>query len=171
VLLTVLVVAAIGALLYVDETNRSEAALDDLGNEQVAVARAAGLALAKGESLASLEHAGSVVVLIAEPSGELFALDGQRIGAPRLTDAIAEGARIVRLAPDDARGLGLPERTAMVGIARTPKGRFVAVASSAEHQRDRDREGRMRVLLGVLLAATVTSAFAAVIWRKQRSQA
>jgi len=171
VLLTIVVVAAIGALLYVDETNRSEAALDDLGNEQAAVARAAGLALASGRSLESIEHAGSVVVLIAEPSGELSALDDQRVVAPRLTAAIAGGARIVRLAPAEAQALGLPERTAMVGIARTPKGRFVAVASTAEHQRDRDRQGLMRVLLGVLLAAGVTSGFAAVIWRKQRAQA
>ncbi len=173
---TVAAVAAIGALVYVDETYRSEAGLDDLGEQQAAVAQAASLALAADgdrapSSLAALAHPGTAVVMIGQVGGELHTLDGQRITAPELVAAIDHGARTVRIAPADAPALGLPERTAMVGIARTPDGRIVAVASSAEHQRDRDRQGRMRVLSSMVLAASVMSVFAAVVWKKQQSEA
>jgi signal transduction histidine kinase len=173
---TIGVVAAIGALVYIDETNRSEAALDDLGAEQAVVARAASLALAADTdrapiSLAGLEHPGSTVVMILKPGGVMQTLDGRPVTSPELTAAIDQGASTVRISRAEAPALGLPERTAMVGIARIPRGPVVAVASSAEHQRDRDRQGRLRMLLSMLLAATAMSAFAAIVWRKQRSEA
>ena len=176
VVVTIAAVAAIGGLVYRDETNRSEAALDDLGEEAAVVARAASLALVAGgdpgtASLRELQRPGSIIVLTREPGGELRTLDGRRVTSPDLDAAIARGERTARGSPVDAPNLGLPERTAMIGIARTPAGRVVAIANSAERQRDRDRTGRLRVLLSMLLAACVMSAFAAVVWRKQRSEA
>jgi two-component system NtrC family sensor kinase len=178
VAVTVIVVAAIGVLVYTDETARSEAALDDLGVEQAAVAQAASVAIDVGaehdkarSELTSLAHPGISVVMVREPAGELRTLDGQPITARAVVSAIDHGAGTLRLEPADAVALGLPERTAMVGIARGRRGAIVAVASSAEHQRDRDRQGRMRVLLSMVLAASVMSGFAALLWRQQRSEA
>jgi signal transduction histidine kinase len=169
VLFTIAVVVASGVLVYLSETDRSEAALDDLGAEQRAVARAASLALAGGASLASVERDGAVV-LIAD-AGTLRGLDGHPVTAPDLAAAIARGESTVRVSPADAPALGLPARTAMVGVARVADRRSVAVASSAERQRDRDRSGRLRVLLTMLLAAVVMTGSSAVIWKKQQSEA
>ena len=168
VAITIEVVAGIGELVNVDETDRSEAGLEDLGQQQAALAHAAGLAPTPD---ASLTRPGVSVVFVRDAGGALRTGDGQPVASPELVAAIAHNARTLRLAPAAAAALGLPERTAMVGIARDAAGRIVAVASSAEHQRDRDRAGRMRVLMSMLLAALVVSAFAAVIWRQQRSEA
>ncbi len=142
------VVVAIGALVYLDETDRSEAGLGDLGDAQAAVARAL-----SGEPM---------------PPGQVVIADPRRV--PGLAEAIASGATTFRIPPADAPLIGLPERTAMVGIARSG-GRVIAIATSAERQRDRDRRGRFRVLLSMLLAAAVMSGFAAMIWKKQQSEA
>jgi signal transduction histidine kinase len=166
---TVAVVGLIGALVYSDETDRSEAALDDLGEQQAELAQAAILA-PDPAALAALERPSSAVVMVHQ-NGALVTLDGRRITTPAVVDAIERGVRAGRIAPIDAATLGLPERTAMLGIARRSDGKIVAVATSAEHQRDRDRQGRMRVLLSMVLAASVMSAFAAMVWKKQRSEA
>jgi two-component system, NtrC family, sensor kinase len=175
VALTIATVAVIGGLVYRDETSRSEAALDDLGEQKAVVARAANLALsdigARGPSmLVALQRPGNIVVWIQKP-GELLTLDGRRLASPELAAAVGRGDQVVRIAPADAPSLGLPERTAMVGIAMSSDGSGIAVASSAERQRDRDRAGRFRVLLSMVLAAFVMSAFAWFVWRKQRSEA
>ena len=175
VALTIATVGVIGGLVYRDETDRSEAALEDLGEEQAVVARAAALVLGAGgdpgaKSLAALERPGSIILLV-HPRAELHTLAGRSLVSADLVAAIGRGDRIVRLAPDEAAVLGLPERTAMAGIAILPDGRGVAIASSAERQRDRDQKGRLRVLLSMVLAASVTSTFAWVVWRKQRSEA
>src|SRR5882757_3969302 len=79
VVLTIATVAVIGGLVYRDETSRSEAALDDLGEQQAVVARAANLALSgigdRGpKTLVALQRPGNVVLLIRP--GELRTLDG-----------------------------------------------------------------------------------------------
>lgn len=144
---TVAVVAAIGTVVYVDETNRSEAALGDLGASQLAIARA----LAED----SLATPGTIV--IREPTGVL-------------AEAVARGDTIVRLSRPEAAKLGLPARAAMAGIARTPTG-AVVVVTTAEHQRDRDRAGLYHVLGAMLLAAAVMSTATVIAWRHQRAEA
>jgi signal transduction histidine kinase len=164
---TIAIVAAIGALVYSDETERSEAALDDLGERQAEVARAAARddlhSLEQRETIVLTGSAGDMRTLahMAVPMEIQVVVDG----------AISRGETSLRIAPRLAAQIGLPERTAMIGIAHADDGRIVAVATSAEHQRDRDRLGRRRVLLATLLAAGVVSAFAAIVWRKQRSEA
>ena len=172
---TIAIVGVIGGVVYRDETQRSEAALEDLGDEQAVVARTAALVIAsRGEtgarSLAVLERPGSVV-LVFRPGAEIQTIAGRSVTVPGLAGAIRRGDRIVRIEPEDARALGLPERTAMAGVAVLADGQAVVIASSAERQRDRDRSGRSRVLLSMVLAASVTSAFAWIVWRKQRSEA
>ncbi len=171
---TIATVAIIGGIVYRDETNRSEAALDDLGDEQSIVASAASLVLAidgaRAPSLSVLQRPGSLVILI-DARGVLRTVDGRPITSPDLVAAIGRHDRTARIPPAEAARLGLPERTAMAGIALLPQGGGVAVARSAERQRDRDQSGRLRVLLSMILAASVMSTFAYVVWRKQRSEA
>lgn len=174
VLLTVAVVAAIGALVYIDEITRSDAALGDLGERQAELASVASalISLAPEHALASLadrQHRGSII-LVASRAGGFTTLTGAQVDVPGVVEARALGTRVVRLAPAEAAGLGLPERTAMVGLAPTDGGGTVAVATSAAHQRDRDQAGRLRVALSMLLAAAVMTAFALVVWRKHQSE-
>jgi signal transduction histidine kinase len=161
---TLAIVIAIGALVYADETARSEAALDDLGDRQAEIAQAA-----VRDDLAALRQPDTTIVLTGR--GDIRTLDGRHAAPPELLAAIARGDRVARIAPAVAAGLGLPERTAMIGIARGADGRVVAVVTSAEHQRDRDFGGRKRVLLATLLAVAVVAGSAAIVWRKQRSEA
>jgi signal transduction histidine kinase len=98
---------------------------------------------------------------------------GARRGRPppaELAEASERGATILRLDRPDAAELGLPERIAMVGLARA-RGWTVTVVASGEHQRDRDRDARNRTVLAIALVAGVVSAFATVAWAKQRSEA
>jgi signal transduction histidine kinase len=175
VAIAVIVVAGIGALVYRDETARSDAALDDLGDRQAELASiaAAAVEVAPGDAhakLAEREHRGSLI-LIAPPGGDLTTLAGKVVTLPALSRAIANDATSLRLTPEDANSLGFPPRTAMVGLARTSDGGMIAVATSAEHQRDRDRTGRNRVLLSMALAAAVMTAFTFAIWKKQHHEA
>src|SRR5882724_9770722 len=105
VLSMVTAVVAIGALAYWDERQRSEAGLDDLGDEQASVAEAAGLAVATEldaaghdpsarerarKTLQRLERDG-VRVLLAEPGapwrGRSMATPSRSPGSPRASPA------------------------------------------------------------------------------------
>ncbi|HEX7702034.1 MAG TPA: histidine kinase dimerization/phospho-acceptor domain-containing protein, partial [Kofleriaceae bacterium] len=158
VVLTIAVVAAIGALVYRDETARSEAALGELGQRQEELARIAALAPERARALVDRDS----MILIAPPSGDFTTATGTHV-------TFAPG--IARLDPTAAANLGLPARTAMVGIARTTDGGMVAAAASAEHQRDRDFATRMRVVLAMALAAAVMIGFTLAMWWRQRKQA
>src|SRR5450755_3339451 len=162
VVLTIAVVAAIGALVYRDETARSEAALGELGQRQEELARIAALAPERARALVDRDS----LILIAPPSvkqtGDFTTATGTHV-------TFAPG--IARLDPTAAAKLGLPARTAMVGIARTIDGGMVAAAASAEHQRDRDFATRMRVVLAMALAAAVMIGFTLAMWWRQRKQA
>ena len=185
------VVAAIGALVYWDELNRSEAGLFQLGAEQVSLANAAAIAvrtqLAAGHdlqeatsSIAGLERAGHVVILVGRSGGTLQTLDRSHRAPAEIVDAMRRGETIARVARANAPALGLSQRTAMVGLSHfsvaetanpNAAGEWtIAVASSAEGQRDRDREGRARVLLSIVLAISVVTGFGALVWKKQRNE-
>jgi signal transduction histidine kinase len=66
--------------------------------------------------------------------------------------------------------IGLPERTAMVGLARTDTGATIAIASSAADPRDRDAAGQQRLLGSILLAVGLVSAFGGLALSRQRRQ-
>ena len=172
----VLTVVAVGLLAYWDERGRSQGGLEDLGEEQIAVARAVALAVgpelrgddakmpsSATEKLRQLERDGTRL-LVAPPHGELATLEGVRAALPATTD------HAVRISRDEAASLGLPARTAMMGSAPTPSGWRIAVVASAERQRDRDRAGLFRILFATAIAAGVVATFGGVALRRQRAQ-
>jgi len=184
VLSMVTAVVAIGALAYWDERQRSEAGLDDFGDEQASVAEAAGLAVATELDTASRDPAAServtrtlhslerdgVRVLLAAPGAEARTLDGRRAEIARLSEGIARGVRALQLPREDARALGLPSRTAVAGLTRLPSGWTVAVAATAERQRDRDRAGLWRLFLSLAFATGLVTVFGGLALARQRSQ-
>ncbi len=176
IVLTVAVVAGIGVLVDHDEVQRSDAALRDLGERQAELASIASAAIALSPDhghaeLTARKHSESTILLAAPASSDFATFSGRHVPMPDLFAALARGQTAVRLSPVEASDLGLPRRTAMVGLARTRDGGTLAMATSAAHQRDRDRTGRMRVLLSMALAAAVMSAFTIAMWRRQREEA
>jgi signal transduction histidine kinase len=179
VVLMVAAVVTIGALAYLDERRRSEQGLEDFGEEQASVADAVRLAaqtqLAGGQdpsapevaaSLHELERDGVHVLLVPPNAGFAQTLDGRHVPLPGL----AAGMRYLRLEPADASAIGLPQRTAMVGLASLPSGWRIAVAATAERQRDRDRAGIGRLLLALALATGLVALFGGIALQRQRAQ-
>jgi signal transduction histidine kinase len=165
----IVAVAAIGVLAFENERRRSEAELADLGRQQAAVADAAAPRLAAG-TLSELDRAGETRVVVIPASGSPHLLDGSPVNLPDLTTAAAKGAVVARIDRDRAPILGLPQRTAMAGLARTPSGDVIAVVSSAADQRDRDRAGQERLIGSILLAVGLVSAFGGLALSRQRAQ-
>ncbi len=171
-------VVTIGALAYVDEHRRSEQGLDDFGEEQASIADAARLAIADRDPHASpaidtlhqLEREGVRVVLV--PPNALFGatLDGRQTQLPGLAEALARGDRFVRMEPADAAAIGLPQRTAMIGLTTLLDGWRVGIAATAERQRDRDRAGIGRLLLALGLATSLVALFGGLALKRQRTQ-
>lgn len=167
VVVTLAVVAAIGYLVYRDELARSEAALGDLGDDEQEVARAA-LSAVEASKVTTVEAARKVIAVLERPDS--VAIVVALAGDPLPKELGHGGDSVVRLDPSEAAALGLPERTAMVGIARDGAW-TVAVARTARRRRDRDRVGRMKVVIAIVLSAGVVTALSVVIWSKQRSEA
>ena len=180
-------VVAVGTLGYWNELQRSDAEIVDFGSEQAAVAEASTLALVDAAhvaaTLAPLEHPGRVRVLVAAPGETLHTLDGRAVDVPGLADAVAHGDRSIRVDRAIAPRLGLPERTAVIGVAHTPAGPgwkgadslrplgwTVGIAATADRQRDRDRAGLQRLLVSIALATGLVAAFGGLALARQRSQ-
>ena len=168
-LLMISAVAAIGVLAYINEQRRSDAELDDLGREQAAVAQAAKPRLAAG-TLNELEKPGLTRVVIIGPDRKARLLDGTPIAMPDTLAAATAGAATVRVDRERARLLGLPERIAVAGLARTANGETIAIISTAADQRDRDRAGQQRMLGSILLAVGLVGAFGGIAMSRQRRQ-
>jgi signal transduction histidine kinase len=187
-LLAALVVA--GAA-YWDEERESRAALDDFASEQAALARSAAAALrarlasAPGaserggfEGLPELEQPSSVRVLVRGPQDTTFRTSsGQTFSTPELEAAYAQGASTLLIPRDRAKvlpALGLPVRTAGVGLAHLDAGAAghwgVAVVSTAERLRDREKRARWRLVLAVALASLLVLAFGGLALRLQRQE-
>jgi two-component system NtrC family sensor kinase len=173
VLSMVLTVVLVTVLTYWDERGRSESGLEDLGAEQAAIARAAGLATGSNPDavkLRDLELDGARVITIAPGASDTRLLDGRLVNVPGLAEAAQRGQRVFRVSREDAPMLGLPPRTAMIGIARLASGWSICVVASAERQRDRDIAGLYRMLLAMALAVGVVTAFGGLALSRQRSQ-
>jgi signal transduction histidine kinase len=165
VLAMALAVLAVGALAYWDERTRSNEGLDDLGEQQAAVADAAALAGATPDRLRGLERDG-VRVLLIDAGGRATTLDGEPMPLPGLEPA----TRVLRLDRPDAAAIGLPTRVAMVGVAPLAHGRRLAVARTASNQRDRDREGFVRLVLAMALATGLVLGFGGLALVRQRRE-
>jgi len=173
VILMIAAVVAIGTLAYLDERRRSEQGLDDFGEEQAAIADAERLAVAGADpsspqviaSLRELERDGMHVMLVPPNASFARTLDGASLPLPA-----SPSARYVRLDRAQAAAIGLPERTALVGLAPLPNGWRIAVAATAERQRDRDRAGLGRLLLALALATGLVALFGGIALVRQRAQ-
>jgi two-component system NtrC family sensor kinase len=154
-------VVAIGLLAYWDDQRESSAALDDFAHEQVL--------LATGLARGALQAQGEILVL--EWSGATLVAGGRIVRSPPIERAIAAGVASVRLARPEAAALGLPERTAMAGIASGgPEGRTVVVVASARRERDREKRAGWRLGLSLSLLVAVVLAFGTLALRRQRAE-
>ena len=184
----VLIVAAIAAVSYWDARRESEAAFQDFADEQTTLARAlaatfrarvAGAAPA-GEAallggLRSIERERSLV-LLARRAGDtrLRTTAGGVVSSTLVSNALDRGLGAVRIPREEAPAFGLPERTALAGLARVDAGAagvwdIVAVAT-AERQRDREFWARRRSILSVFTAAGLVLAFGGLAMRTQRKE-
>jgi two-component system NtrC family sensor kinase len=184
VLAMVAAITAVGLLAYWDELRRSEGGLDDFADEQASVASAAALAIASelpasGDpnveprvvaTLRALERDGVRALVVAPNGVTAFATDGSHLEVPGLADATRSRARSLRIARDDAGRLGLPARTAELGLAALPGGWSVGVLATAEKQRDRDRAGLRRLWLSIALATGLVALFGGLALARQRAQ-
>jgi signal transduction histidine kinase len=164
----IVAVAMIGMLAFINEQRRSEAELADLAREQAAVAQAATPRLVNG-TLGDLDQPERARVIIIPPGRHAQLLDGTEVEVPELVNAAARHARTVRMGRASARAVGLPERVAVIGLARAANGTTIAIAATAADQRDRDRAGQERLVGSILLAAGLVSAFGGLaLWRQRR---
>ncbi|MES1207367.1 MAG: hypothetical protein ABUS79_15625, partial [Pseudomonadota bacterium] len=175
-------------LAYWDAVRASQAALDDLADEQATLARgvAATLgvradALERGtadgvlQKLRSVEQQGVLRLFLLSPgSAHLQASDGRPVLSDVIVDAARRGDRIVRLPRKQASNLDLPARAALVGLAPVESGALsgwtVAVAATALRERDRGRWAQQRSILTVVTAAGLLLAFALAALRNQKKE-
>jgi signal transduction histidine kinase len=122
-----------------------------------------------------IERRGSLVLLIRPPGAAgLFSSEGRLLDAPAVAKAFAGAQNALRLAPTEAARLGIPQRTAVAGLARVDAGPLggwgVATVATAERQRDRERRARWRLILAVAFAGGLVFAFGGAALRIQRSE-
>ena len=184
-----LTVTFIAGLAYWDAERASAAALDELAEGQARLAGALAASLrprvAAGSSLGetellqgarTVERPGALAVMLHRPGEQtLLATSGARIRSSPILEALAHGASAVKIPRDQAAALGLPPRTAVAGIARVAQARGagtwdIITVASAEHERDREKWARRRLLLSVLAAAGLIGLFGGVAMRNQRKE-
>jgi two-component system NtrC family sensor kinase len=184
----VVIVAAIAALSYWDARRESDAALDDFAAEQTTLARAlaasfsarvAGAAPADDaalrSALRSIERAHALVLLARRAGdGRLRTTSGGVVTSAVVTEALARGLAAARIPREEAPAFGLPERTALAGLAHVDAGAagawdIIAVATAAR-ERDRELWARRRSTLSVFTAAGLVLAFGGLAMRNQRKE-
>ena len=183
-------VAAVAGLGFWDERREYAAALDDFAQEQATLAASVADDLrvrlgsggpSESRSIPDLFGGASVVgrpnalaVVVEAPSGSLFMTDGREVLAPEVSTALRGGRATLRLTGAQATALGLPERTAMAGLAHVDVGARghwgVAVVASAERQRDREKWARVRLVLATVVAAGLVVGFGGQALRRQRKE-
>ncbi|HEY2367811.1 MAG TPA: hypothetical protein VGH87_15545, partial [Polyangiaceae bacterium] len=154
--------------LYVDARHEAAAALADFAQQQADVADLAGVA--PRANLAAFEDQGSRIVLEASGDATFRRPSGDVVTTQPLAAAVARGDRTVTLSRPEAAAVGLPERTAVAGIAHTRDGRSIVVVASAIHVRDRAFRAQNRLLLGIVIAALLAFGFGFIALRLQRKE-
>jgi two-component system NtrC family sensor kinase len=120
-----------------------------------------------------VERPDTVRLLVRAPGdAHLRRADGRAIEVSAIERALATSGTVAWLTRTEAPALGLHPRLAAAGLAHVdagPLGRWaVAVVTSAERVRDRERRAKGRLVLGVLLAAGLVFAFGSAALRRQR---
>lgn len=184
----IIAVALVAAIASWDAQRESKAALSDFGREQAALARSAADALAARASLRSdareldasdlfeaipgvMRSTSSIPLLSLEGSGNWISPKGPLARPIDLTPPNAEAWTTV--SRPEAASLGLHERTAVAGLATANVGGRtwrIAIVTSAERERDRERRAQGRLVLSVLVAAGLVLAFGGVALRNQRKE-
>ena len=165
-----LAVAAVAVTLWFDAQREAAAALDDFARDQLALAEAAANLEESPSALASFEQSRSLIVLGQTKDGRIARPRGAIVHDPRLSDAMARGASTLVLGHEDAGAIGLPERTAVAGIARAKDGRAIAVVATAFRVRDREIRAQERLVLGIVLAALLAFGFGGIALALQRKE-
>jgi signal transduction histidine kinase len=185
-LAVLLSIAAVASLAYWDAQRDSAAALSDLAREQVSVAKgvAAALTIDPGAARAeqallanfrAVERDRSLRLFLLKPDADrLIGTDDLSIISEPVSSAVAAGLESVRLGREEAAALGLPHRTALVGLAAVSGGPMsgwrVVAAGSAFRERDRERWAYRRLVLSVLTSGGLVLAFGAFVLRSQRKE-
>ena len=125
--------------------------------------------------LADLERPGARMLLLRRPERHgLVATDGRFVVSPSIANALDAGRASLRLSRAEAAQLGLPARTAMVGLREVDAGVLgkwgVATVATAERERDREVRAEWRFVLGVILASGLVLAFGGVAVSMQRKE-
>jgi two-component system, NtrC family, sensor kinase len=183
----ILAVALIAAAASWDAQNEASAALSDFGTDQAALAKSAADTIAArvhtsdGPALVlsqivdaapRVTQVGTSVVLVSAPDSESWTTqDGRKVQLPPIASERQDGW--ARLSRPEAASLGLPARTAIAGFATFEVAKQtwrVAMVTSAERERDRERRAQGRLLLSVLLAGGLVLAFGGLALRNQRKE-
>lgn len=180
--------AVVGALATWDAAREADASLEDFAEQQAVIARAASAELAARlparaqeppaevvRSLARLEDPAERLVLVRGPGERAWqAVDGRSFSGERLDAAALAGRETAVLPPEEAARLGLPQRSAMVGLAHLDApggGRWeVAAVASAHRERDRERRAGRRLMLSESLAALLVLTFGGAALLTQRKE-
>lgn len=184
-----LTVALLAGLAYWDSEQESAAALDELAEGQATFAGAlaaslhsrvpAGSPLDETELLQgarTVERPGLLAVMLHRRGEQMIlTTSGARIRSIPILEALDHGASAVKIPRDQAAGLGLPLRMAVAGIARIDQASGggtwdIITVESAEHERDRQKWARRRLLLSVLAAAGLVVLFGGLAMRNQRKE-
>jgi len=191
-----LAIAVIAGLAYIDEEREGAAALADFAQEQTTLAQSLAGALSAHLSFAEQPQIPSVIeryfsvvlpssgstgqpnrlMVLLQPPGTtgFHTTDGRFVVQPKILAALDQGRTHLRLEPAEAGRLGLPERTALAGLAHVDTGSDgrwgIAVVASAERERDRERWARWRLVLSVATASGLVLSFGGLAMRNQRKQ-
>lgn len=189
-------VAAVAALAFLDQQREAASTIADFSREQSVLARAIAAEVRtrlelRGraepgrrapilleEILTGVRHfevPGSLILLVARPHDPGFvATDGRLIPSERLSAALDAGAPHLLLDRDEAAAFGLPHRIAAAGLAQVDAGErgvwSLAVIESAQRIRERQDRARLRLGLGVLLAASLVITFGGIALLQQRKE-
>ena len=112
--------------------------------------------------------------LIGPHGGALVGTDDISMSSDSVLSAAASDLESVRLPGPEAATLGLPKRTALVGLAEVTGGALVgwkvAAVGSAWRERDRERWAYVRLVLSILTAGGLVLVFGGAALRTQRKE-
>jgi signal transduction histidine kinase len=189
-------VSLVATALLLDEQREFESALQNVRDEQIALATAVGAdfetrlsALEEGGALHAashvesmipqllggalqLEQTGSRIILVARPDQDrLLTTRGRAIESKLLLSALHNRAAGVILPREEAPRFGLPPRIAIAGLetVHARSGTWgVVVMVSGQRLRARERHAQLRFLLGVSLVVVIVASFGGVAVRQQQ---
>lgn len=182
-------IALVAALGIWDAQREWRSALADFAQEQATLARGIASAISSRahaldnpatvtvdllSDVRSVERPSSLRLLLARPGQEgLSTTDDRMVRDAAVERAIRDGTSWVRLDRNEAPPFGLPQRTAVAGIAGFdgPDGRWaIVVAATALRERDRELRAQWRSVGGVVLASCLVLLFGGLAMRKQRKE-